>query len=251
MALLSQQLPGGIQTLQDHHQIPRDASMPSHDRVHAMTSTSADTTAIPPPKGPTYNPDLAAALDKHIFGKKPLPTTLNTHFFGKEHIPAAEIMTPVDSEENQAYRSRLAQMNQRLASDPAAMASTASTVVNGTAAASAWLPKTAMVKPRKSAIVPRGKHFFGNPMVATHATLEGLGQTVNGEYVNIPGRYQGYGTRIPYASFVDQYVKPIEEVEYENPVSYLTQNDDVLFRDDDAEKEEGEEEENSEVHASY
>ncbi|KAE9969685.1 hypothetical protein BLS_005258 [Venturia inaequalis] len=220
-----------------------------------MTSTSADTTAIPPPKGPTYNPDLAAALDKHIFGKKPLPTTLNTHFFGKEHIPAAEIMTPVDSEENQAYRSRLAQMNQRLASDPAAMASTASTVVNGTAAASAWLPKTAMVKPRKSAIVPRGKHFFGNPMVATHATLEGLGQTVNGEYVNIPGRYQGYGTRIPYASFVDQAIPRIRNQNsiriVQQPVSYLTQNDDVLFRDDDAEKEEGEEEENSEVNASY
>lgn len=74
------------------------------------TSTSAETTTISPPKGPTYNPELAAALNKFLFDKKPTSTALNNHFFGKKHTPNAETMTPVNGETTQAYRSRIAQM---------------------------------------------------------------------------------------------------------------------------------------------
>ncbi|TID17851.1 hypothetical protein E2P81_ATG10823 [Venturia nashicola] len=125
-------------------------------------------------------------------------------------------MTPSGSGDTQAYHSRLAQLNQRLASEPAATTSSNCPVVSNGTAAPIWLPKTAMAKPRKGAVVPGGKQSLGKSKVATYAPLEGLGQTINGEFVNTPGRYQGYGTRIPYASFVDQYIKPVQEVEYEN-----------------------------------
>lgn len=178
-----------------------------------VTSTSVDTATIPPPKGPTYNPELAAALTKYLFDKKPTPTALNNHFFGKKHTLNAETMTSVNGEATQAYRSRIAQMNERLASKPAATRSTNNTVVGDAVAAPAWLPKSAMPKPRKSAIVPRGQHPFGKPKTVTFAPLPGLGQTINGEFVNTPGRYQGYSTRIPHASFVAEYTKPVGEVE--------------------------------------
>lgn len=226
MALFSEQLLRGIQSLQNHQQIPRASSMSSQVHLQAtisptstavkITSTSIDTVVFPPPKGPSYNSELAMALNKHLFGKKSTPTALNEHFFGKKHKPIARIMAPVNSGDDQTYRSRLAQMNQRLANKPAATANTTNPVIGDAAAAPNWMPKTAMAKPRKSAVVPNRMHFFSNPRIAKYAPLEGLGQTVNGEFVDTPGRYQGYGTRIPYASFVKQYAQPVQEVEYKD-----------------------------------
>lgn len=219
------------------------------------TSASAGTATTDPPESFTFNPELAAVLDKHLLGKK--------------SKPAAESMTPVGSEDTLSYRSRIAGLNERLASP----------MLSDAVAAPAWMPKIAQPKPRRSAIAPGGEHSFGKTKTVTVAPLEGLGQTINGEFIDTPGRYQGYGFRIPYAGFVTNYIKPVQQVEYDNmPGRYQgygtripyasfcsqypgacftvkgepnysvqarcdpTRDDDALFRDDDDDDEEDEDE---------
>ncbi|QDS77816.1 hypothetical protein FKW77_005924 [Venturia effusa] len=165
------------------------------------------------PEDSTYNLELAAILNHNLFDRKIMPTTTarSDRVFGKAFTSGEKTMAAGSGEEATGYRARLDGLNERLASEAPATTSTANMLVGDSATAPACVPKIAVAKSKKSARVG-----WKLPEMSSYAPLPGLGQTVNGEFVNQPGRYQGYGSRIPYASFVADYVKPTPEVEYKN-----------------------------------